>query len=444
MPSVLTVLVRNRDFRLLFFSELILFGGDWFVMIPLLTLLPELTGSGLWGGLVLTADMALLALLLPYTGTVADRVDRRRVMVTANLVGIVAVAALLLVRSSGTAWVAVVAVGSFAIAKAFYSPAASAALPNTVAPEDLATANALSGSAWGTMLVVGASLGGVVAAVVGPYWCFAVTVVCLLLSASAVWRVRRPLQAVVAVRGDALSRADGYDLHDAPPPPGGPAAPDGAALREPGGGVAAPPRAWPALVEATRYIRSSPRVAALVTVKSAVGLGNGVLVAFPLLASSVFRIGELGTGLLFAARGAGALIGPLLFRWVLKRRELLLPALAVSMSLYGFGYLGVAATPWFWLALVLVMVAHLAGGANWVMSNFALQEEVPDALRGRVFATDMMIATLAVAVSQLVAGIFVDRVSPRVVVTVCALVTVAYAVFWRLLTLRVMRAPDPT
>ena len=184
----------------------------------------------------------------------------------------------------------------------------------------------------------------------------------------------------------------------------------------------------------------NPRVASLVTVKSAVGLGNGVLVAFPLLATSVFRIGELGTGLLFAARGAGALIGPLLFRWVLKRRDLLLPALAVSMSLYGLAYLGVAATTWFWLALILVTIAHLAGGANWVMSNFALQEEVPDALRGRVFATDMMIATLAVAVSQLIAGIFVDHVSPRVVVAVCALVTVAYAVFWRLLTLRVMRA----
>jgi MFS family permease len=436
VPPVLTVLIRNRDFRLLFFSELVLFGGDWFVMIPLLTLLPELTGSGLWGGLVLTADMALLALLLPYTGTVADRVDRRRVMVTANLVGIVAVAALLLVRSAGTAWVAVAAVGSFAVAKAFYSPAASAALPNTVPPEDLATANALAGSAWGTMLVVGASLGGVVSALVGPYWCFAVTVVCLLASAFAVWRVRRPLQAVVPMRGDGVSGTDPHDVVGAPPHSSGAAAPDGAAS---GVRTAPPPHAWEALVEATRYIRRSPRVAALVTVKSAVGLGNGVLVAFPLLASVVFRIGELGTGLLFAARGAGALVGPLLFRWVLKRRELLLPALAMSMALYGLAYLAVAVTPWFWLALVLVTVAHLAGGGNWVMSNFALQEEVPDALRGRVFATDMMIATLAIAVSQLVAGVFVDHVSPRVVVAVCAVTTVGYALVWRLLTLRVMR-----
>jgi MFS family permease len=407
VPSAASVLTRNRDFRHLFLSELVVFGGDWFVMIPLLTLLPKLTGGGLWGGLVLAADMALLALLLPYTGTIADRIDRRRIMLVANLVGVAAVAALLLVRSSGTAWVAVVAVGSFAVAKAFYSPAAQAGLPNVVDAVDLGTANALSGSAWGTMLVVGASLGGVVSAAVGPYVCFLVTVACLLGSAWLVWGIRRPLQRPREV-----------------------------------GAVA--PRAFVAVREALRYISSRPRVAALVTVKSAVGLGNGVLVAFPLLASAVYRIGEQGTGLLFAARGAGALVGPLLFRWVLSRPRLLLPSLAVSMGLYGLAYLGVALAPWFGLALGLVMLAHLAGGANWVMSNFALQAEVPDELRGRVFATDMMIATLAVAVSQLVAGFFVDRVSPQAVVAVSGAATFAYAVVWRIVTLRLLRRAPGT
>jgi MFS family permease len=406
VPSALSVLTRNRDFRRLFGAELVVFGGDWFVLIPLLTLLPKLTGSGIWGGLVLAADTGLLALLLPYTGTVADRVDRRRIMLTSNLVGIVAVAALLLVRSAATAWIAVAAVGAFAVAKAFYSPAAQAALPNVVDAPDLATANALSGSAWGTMLVVGASLGGLVAAAVGPYVCFGVTVACLLASASLVWGIRRPLQQRRST-------------------------------------VTVAPRPFAAIVEALGYIRRTPRVASLVTVKSAVGLGNGVLVAFPLLASTVYRIGEMGTGLLFAARGLGALVGPLLFRWVLGRREWLLPGLAFSMGLYGLAYLGVAATSWFALALPLVALAHVAGGGNWVMSNFALQAEVPDGLRGRVFATDMMIATLAVAASQLAAGFFVDRVDPQVVVAVSGAVTLTYGIGWRLVTLRLLRRAAP-
>ncbi len=392
----------------MFVSQLVLFGGDWFVLIPLLTLLPELTGSGFWGGLVLAADMGLLALLLPYAGTVADRLDRRKIMLIANLVSILTVAALLLVRSAGTAWIAIVAVGLFAVAKAFYTPAAGAALPNTVPPEDLPRANTLSGSAWGTMLVVGASLGGLVSAAVGPYVCFAITVGCLLASAYQVWRIGRPLQAGVV----------GTD---------GPR-----------------PAAFAAIREALRYIGGHPRVAALVTVKTAVGFGNGGLVAFPLLATSVFRTGEMGTGLLFAARGAGALLGPLLLTWVLTRERWLLPALALSMALFSVAYLGVAATTVFWLALVLMAIGHIAGGANWMISNFALQAEVPDALRGRVMAADMMIATLAIAVSQLVAGAFVDRVSPRVVVAVAGAVTLVYAILWRLVTMRLLRRVHTT
>jgi MFS family permease len=133
---------------------------------------------------------------------------------------------------------------------------------------------------------------------------------------------------------------------------------------------------------------------------------------------------------------------------VLTRERWLLPSLAMSMGLFSVMYLGVAATTMIWVALPLVVVAHLAGGANWMISTFALQTEVPDGLRGRVLAADMMIATLAIAVSQLVAGAFVDRVSPRVVIAVAAAVTLTYAVVWRLVTLRLMRrvlrdtAPD--
>jgi MFS family permease len=397
VASPLTVL-RNRDFRNLFLAELVVFGSDWFVMVPLLVLLPELTGSGLYGALVLAADTGIIALLLPYTGTVADRVDRRKIMIVSNLAAIAGVLLLLWVRTQATAWLALLAVGAVAVAKAFYSPAATAALPNVVAPEDLAAANAIAGSAWGTMTVVGASLGGVVSAAFGPYTSFWISVVSLVLAALLTMLIRRPLQA-------------------------------------PRDGATPAPRAWAALVESLRYIGSRPRVLALVTVKSAVGLGNGVLTVFPLLAV-IFGVGPLGTGLLFAVRGAGALVGPLLMRRVLGHRSWLLPGLAISMSAYGVAYLGVSVTHWFPLVLGLVFVAHLAGGTNWVISNFALQNEVPDGLRGRVFATDMMLATLAISASQLVVGAFVDTLDERVLIAGCGATTLLYAVGWRLATRR--------
>lgn len=404
MASPISVLIRNRDFRCLFAAELVVFGADWFVMVPLLVLLPELTGSGVWGALVLAADTGIVALLLPYTGTVADRADRRKIMMVANAVALVAVLLLLGVRSAGTAWLALVAIGAMAVAKGFYSPAAQAALPNVVDPEDLASANAIAGSAWGTMSVVGASLGGVLSQAVGPYVCFGIAAGALAMAGGLAGLIRRPLQQ--------------------PRDRDEPALP-----------------AWTAIGEALRHIAGRPRVLALVTVKSAVGLGNGVLTVFPLLAG-VYGVGAFGAGLLFAVRGAGALFGPLVMRSVLSRRAWLLPGLALSMSAYGLAYLGASVSKWFPLVLILVFVGHFAGGSNWVMSSFALQGEVPDRLRGRVFATDMMLATLAISLSQLAVASVVDQVDERVVLAGCGLVTLVYAVGWRIATRR-LTLSDP-
>ncbi|HEU4426948.1 MAG TPA: MFS transporter [Pilimelia sp.] len=398
MSSPLGVLARNRDFRRLFLAELVVFGADWLVLVPLLVLLPELTGSGLYGGLVLAADPGIIALLLPYAGTVADRVDRKRIMMLANVGAVLGMLVLLGVRTPATAWLAVVGIGCVAVAKAFYSPAASAALPNLVAPEDLAPANAIAGSVWGTMTIVGASVGGVLSAVFSPYTCFWIAAVGLAVAAAVTWRIRRPMQAAREISAVA-------------------------------------PRAWAAIRESLGYIGRHRRVLALVTVKSAVGLGNGVLTVFPLLAVS-FGVGGPGAGMLFAVRGAGALVGPLLMRRVLTHRSWLLPGLAISMSVYGLAYLGVAATPWFALVLALVFIAHLAGGTNWVISNYALQNEVPDHLRGRVFATDLMLATLAISVSQLVVGALVDSVDAHVLIACCGATTLLYALGWRLATRR--------
>jgi MFS family permease len=408
VATSLSVLTRNRDFRRLFGAELVVFGADWFVMVPLLVLLPELTGSGVWGALVLAADTGINALLLPYTGTIADRYDRRTIMMMSNLAALAAILLLFTVRSAATAPFALVAIGLVAIAKAFYSPAASAALPNVVDPEDLAAANAVAGSAWGTMTIVGASLGGIISSAFGPYVSFAAAAVSLVVAFALTSLIRRPLQG-------------------------------------PRDSTVPAQRAWPALIEALGYIGRRPRVRALVTVKSAVGLGNGVLTVFPLLAA-LYGVGPLGAGLLFAVRGAGALVGPMLMRPVLNHRSWLLPGLALSMSAYGLAYLGVAFTGWFPLVLLLVFVAHFAGGTNWVLSNYALQGEVPDRLRGRVFATDMMLATLAISVSQLVTASVVDLVDERVILAGCGLITVVYAIGWRVATRRLALTdpvPDP-
>jgi hypothetical protein len=250
------------------------------------------------------------------------------------------------------------------------------------------------------MTVVGASLGGVLAAAVSPYTCFLVAAVGLLAAAVLAYGIRQPAQL-------------NYD-----------------------GG--ADPRVLFALHEALRFLKFHPRVRALVTVKSAVGLGNGVLATYPALAL-LLHDGNLGTGLLFAARGAGALIGPMVIRMaVMRRPALLFTFLASSMFTYGASYLVIAALPWISLALLMVVVAHAAGGGNWATSSAALQAAVPDRLRGRVMAADLMLTTLVISGAQVAVGLFVDHVALRILIAACGAATLSYSLVWRMATRHLM------
>ena len=404
MRPYLDLLRRERDFRRTYLALLIALGGDWFAVVPLLVLLPQLTGSGLWGALVLTADTLVFALVAPYAGTVVDRLDRRRVLVVANVAGGAAALLLLLVQSAATAWVALVGMGLIAAAKAFAHPAGAAAIPNLVEPDDLPTAAVLNGASWGTMLAVGAALGGLVAGTLGPEACFVATAVLLWLAAWMTARTTRPFSDPSAEpRPPATARAD--------------------------------------IAEAASYARRDRSVLALLTCKTGPAFGNGALSLFPLFGAAAFGLGPLGVGLMYSARGVGALVGPLLLRGKATDPRSLRPVLALSMAVFGVGYLALAVTPWFLLVLLLLTVAHAGGGANWILSTYGLQATVPDALRGRVFSADYTLATLVIAGSQVVFGLLSEVVPARELLAASGAVVLLYSGLWFRATRVLSRTP---
>ena len=406
MGPYLDLLRREKDFRRAYLAQLIALGGDWFAIIPLLILLPELTGTGLWGALVLAADTLVFALVGPYAGTVVDRLDRRRVIVVANSVAGVAALLLVLVRSEATAWIALVAIGVVAAAKAFAQPAGAAAIPNLVDREDLATASILNGASWGTMLAVGAALGGLVAGTLGTTVCFVLDAALLLGAAALTASTTRP-----------------FSDPEAPPRPRRPARQD--------------------IGEALGYARREHRVLALMTCKSGPAFGNGALSLFPLYGAAAFGLGAFGVGLMYSARGVGALLGPLLLRRRAADSEQLYSLLAASMAVFGLGYLALGVTGWFGLVLVLLAVAHAGGGANWILSTYGLQATVPDALRGRVFSADYTLATLIIAGSQVVFGVLSDHVEARSLLAAAGGIVLVYSGLWWLATRR-LRRPAPS
>jgi len=133
-------------------------GGDWFLLVALFGLVYDFTGSAIAVALLLGVQDLTYVVMSPFAGVLADRIDRKTLMVASDLARALVCVGFFFVRSSETVWLVYVLLGAMAIFSAVFEPSSAAAMPNLVEREDLATANALSGSLWGTMLAVGAAL----------------------------------------------------------------------------------------------------------------------------------------------------------------------------------------------------------------------------------------------------------------------------------------------
>lgn len=394
LTPYLDLLRDNPAFRRLYAAQLVSFAGDWFATVALLGLALEMTGSATVASLVLVLQTGGFALASPLAGILADRIDRRRLMIAADVVRVPIALAFLLARGPDTLWIALVAVAGLSIAAAAFEPASSAALPNLVEPRQLPEANVLLGSAWGVMLAVGAALGGLVAATLGRDAAFVANALTFALSAWLIIGVRKPFQQ----SRERTEHSPGF---------------------------------LSSLGVVVRFARHSRLVSSLLLSKTMFGVGTGVVLMQAVFAKDVFGAGEVGIGLLFAARGLGALIGPFVARAAVgvEDRGLLLGitgSLVTVIVAYGLFPLA----PTIWIAAALVFVAHLGGGAQWLLSTYGLQKATPDAIRGRVFSFDYGLVTLIISISTLLAGVLSENFSPHAAVwTMVALISVS-GLFW--------------
>ncbi len=402
LRASISLLRRNRDFRRLFFASVISLGGDWFLFVAITTLILETTGNAIDVGLAILAQEAAFFVASPAAGVLADRVDRRKLMIVCDLARVVLCGAFLLVGPQ-TVWLAYPLLAALAVFSAPFEPASTAAIPNLVDPGDLATANAVGGSLWGTMLAVGAALGGVVATVFGRDTAFVIDAISFGVSALLLSGVRRPF-------------AEPREAHHEHP------------------------SMLNATIEVVQYARRDHRVLALITVKGGFGLAAGVLALIPVFGVSVFEDGDIGVGVLMAARGVGALVGPFFGHRISgPGHRRLFSAIGLALTLFGLSYMALGLAPSLWVAAIVIFVAHLGGGSQWALSTYGLQVLVPDRIRGRIFAVDFALITLSLGVSSLVASAIADAAGARVAAFVLGGLAVCWAGAWWVLTRNVRR-----
>ena len=406
------LLRQNSAFRRLYAAQLISFAGDWFATVALLGLVLELTGSAAAASLVIVLQTGGFALASPIAGVLADRVDRRMLMVVADFARVPVALALILTRSPDTLWICFVAIALMSIGAALFEPTSSAALPNLVEPEELGDANVLLGSAWGVMLAVGAGLGGLVAATLGRDAAFAINAASFALSGLLILGIKRPFQRTRAP----LTPETASDRSNSP---------------------------LEAIRIVFRFARQSRLLAALLLSKTMFGVGTGVILMLAVFGRDVFQGGDVGIGLLYGARGLGALIGPFAARATVGVDDRgIIRGIIGSVIVVVIAYALFPLAPTIWIAALLVFAGHLGGGAQWMLSTYGLQRAAPDEIRGRVFSFDYGLVTLTISVSTILAGILSENLAPQVAVwTMVSLIALAGAA-WALFTRPLLRGPQ--
>lgn len=402
--SYLGLLRRNRDFRVFFIAVVISLIGDWFLVVALLDLVLELTGRASLATLVVVAFNLPVFLVAPWAGTQADRVDRRKLMILVDLCRAAAALLPLLATTPSRLWLAYLGMALISVGSAYFDPAADAAVPNLVAKEDLGRANALLGSAWGTTMAAGSAIGGLVTTQLGRDASILINAISFLASGGLLFLIRTPFAEAETIA-----------------------------------------RAKPPFIAATRealaYARSHPRVIALLLGKGGYCLAAGVVALLGVLGRDHFAPqGGLssagGISVLYMARGIGALLGPFVLRSFLRDGDRMNLAIAPCIVVFAAGYMALSLNLGFGLSLAFVTLSHMGGGAEWMASTYGLQREVPDEFRGRIFAADYGLATLAISLSSLIAGALADAYGAPKVAFIMSIVAVTWASFWFIGTYR--------
>jgi len=383
----LELLRENRGFRQLWLGQVVSQLGDWFDTIAVMTLVLNLTGSGRDVGLIMVARFLPSVVVGPLSGVVADRFNRRTIMIVSDALRAVVVLGFLFVRRPDQIWLIYVLTVLQLTFSTFFEPAKSAAIPSIVAERELVSANAITSVTWSAMLTLGAVAGGLVTGWLGTDAAFIVDSATYLVSAALVWSVRLPRRPPREKTPLTLAKALG--ITDT--------------------------------LEGIRYVGTRPRVLALMAVKPAWGLGGGILALLAVFGEKIFPVGRdaaTGIGVLYAARGIGTAVGPVFARRLAgESRTRMQTSIGLSFLVGGVFYAAFAGATNYAVALVVLAIAHMGGSILWVFSTVLLQQGVEDNFRGRVFAAELALLTLTMAASNYITGELLDRFnySPRVV-----------------------------
>jgi MFS family permease len=346
MTTTLGLLRRRPHYRRLWASEAVSMAGDWFGLVAVATVSYQAPGGGVLAlAGALAAHLVPQALSAPLGGWVADRYDKRTVLIAGSLLEGAITVLMLLAISTGHVGVMQVLLAIRSAVSSAREPATGAALPSVVAPDELRAANTLGAVTWSVVFSLGMALGGLVTAISAT---LALAVDALTFVVAAALLARLP---AIVVKSSEAPRTALAEIRDG--------------LR----------------ISASPALRRSVFAHAPTALAAGSGwvLLNVVGSALPLAMGAATSI-----GLLQGIRGASTAVGPLATRWL---RGASLDRVADGAAvLVAAGTVLLAASTSFAMATSGVFLWGAGGGALWMILTSEIQENAPAAARGRCLA----------------------------------------------------------
>ncbi|HEY8921879.1 MAG TPA: MFS transporter [Candidatus Limnocylindria bacterium] len=361
--------VRHRNFRLYWIGQIVSLAGTWMQSVSQPWLVLLLGGSYIQLGIVVALQFAPSLALAPLGGVLADRVDKRRLLIFTQSVAALQAAVLFVLTATGVVeiWHIMVLALALGFVNALDMPVRQSFAAELVPREDLMNAITLNSASFNLARVIGPAVAGITLALFGPAFNFAINAVSYL----GVLEALRRMDPAAMLR---LPRLDPY------------------------------PSIRSSLSEGIGYALRTPTVLWPLVLLAGVGtFGMNFQTLLPLFAKYTLELDADGFGALFAAMGVGSLLGSLTLAFMGSRRPLIWMILGGATSFVIFeALLGLSRDPL--AAFPLIVFVGLSSMLMINTINVTVQRSVPDELRGRVMALYVTVFAGSTPIGGLIAG----------------------------------------
>ncbi|MBB6449732.1 MFS family permease [Geomicrobium halophilum] len=366
MKEIYQVLKREKSYRKLVTANFISGVGDWFSSVAILSLLLQITGSGVAVGITLAARTLPFLIMGPIAGYLSDRINKKIILVVSDFSRIFLALSLLFIISEETVWIAYIVTVALVFFSALSMPARQSLIPQIVNDKNIPVANSIDQSLGGINMTLGASIGGVVSALIGTQLAFIINALTFLISGLLVLRIK--FSSSEEDEGDQKEKAVQTTF-------------------------------WKEFKDSLLI-----KIVAIQAFLWPIG-GGAINVLIAVYGYQTFGAGDQGVGILYASLGIGFLISGLVAHLF---KKFLVFAVIFASVIEGGSHMAVSQSSNLWMAAFFILLATIGAGIGNASFTSLTMLVVPKYVHGRAFALSDTMSNVIMAVSMMTTGFLLE------------------------------------